>query len=255
MRTGPALAAMLLLLAATPPVSAWTRQNQIDIAWEAARLAPPDLWRQIVRNKLAFRDGLLEPFGDAVEAHHEKNPDGSGLLDEVIELQAERSVASIVAHRPMKDVVYQMGVLLHHLIEANDPLAASAGDASEARYREDFGRYMESVLPRLPLVFYGIDRELRDPADVRPFVERTLSRSRGLYPSIGYEYRRVGWQPGKQAFDDKSTAFGVVAVCFNRALSDSVAMLRYVWLEAGGRDTLPRLGLESKRLLKLPRSP
>ena len=244
---------LLLVLLLPTPLSAWSKENQVQIGWEAARLAPPDLYRQILRHKLAFRDGLIAPFDDSDERRHEKNADGSGSLDLVIGQEAQRAVSYIVGHRPFEDVVEQLGVLVHYLNDANYPLRTSTADPAESKYADDFVRYVSSAEPRFAVAFYGVDERLDGIETVPAFVQRTLQRSRALYPFIGQEYSRIGGRSGVGAFDDRSTAFGVAAVSFSRALTDAVAVLRLVWLEAGGADPVPRLPQSADRLIKVPR--
>lgn len=244
---------VFLLLFIPSPLLAWSQQSQVNIGWEAARLGPPDLFRQIRRHKLSFRDGLVVPFADPDRIRHEKNADGTGQLDRVIEDEVHRAVAAIRNHRPFEQIVYQLGILLHYLNEANNPLFTSADDPSESAYAGDYIRYIESAEPRFSTLFYGVDERLSGPDSVSAFIERTLGRSRRLYPFIGREYRRVGGKSGVHAFDDRSTAFGVAAVSFSRAMSDGVMMLRYVWLEAGGADPLRRFRLQDDHLVKVAR--
>ena len=245
--------AILLLLSIAAPLAAWSKQSHVDIAWEAARLAPVDLYRQIIRHKFAYRDGLVAPWDETDRTRHEKNQDGSGSLDLVIAAEAARAVQSIETHQPFQTVVYQLGVVLHYVIEANNPLSVSSQDPLESTYAADFNHYVDTATPRMPALFYGLDTRLQGPQDLVPWVGRTIARSRRLYPYIGQEYRRIDGCSGSECFDDRSTAFGVAAVSFSRAMTDAVVMLRYAWLEAGGADTLPREPLESHRLLKLPR--
>ena len=55
------------------------------------------------------------------------------------------------------------------------------------------------------------------------------------------EYRRIGRTAG--SFDDRSTAFAVGSLAYSHAVSDVVAVMRYLWLAAGGSDegALPTL--------------
>ena len=48
-------------LAVTSPLSAWSPATQVSIARTAARLAPPDLTRQIEHRSDRFREGVLAP--------------------------------------------------------------------------------------------------------------------------------------------------------------------------------------------------
>ena len=245
--------AIVLLLFIPIPLSAWSRQSEVDIAWEAARLAPADLYRQIVRHKTAYRDGLVAGY-DRTEADR-FDRSGAEALAAVITAEAAGAVRSIETHQPFRDVVRRLGLLVHQVIEANNPLATSSGTPLGPIHTADFSRYMDSTSPRLPALFYGLDTALNGPDDVPAFVGRATRRSSRLHRYIGQEYERIGGGSGTELFDDRSTAFGIAAVSFSRAMTDVAVMLRYVWLEAGGADSLPRQPLESRNLLRLSRSP
>ena len=247
----PALAALALLAAL--PAAAWTPRTQARIAMEAARLAPPDLARQIERREASYRQGVAAPFADADPARHVAG--AGGRLDRVIVEEAARAVEAIRAHRPFDEVVHRLGVVAHYVADANNPLGVAADDPREADYYADFDRYLDAAEPRLPLVFYGTTPGLERREDVSPLVAATLARSRGLYPLVGREYRRIGFASGVGRFDDRSTAFGVASLAFSHAVTDVAGVLRWVWLRAGGGD--PRDGLPERggRLIKLPRLP
>jgi hypothetical protein len=244
-----------LSLLASAPLHAGSEPSQIAIATAATRLAPPDLARQIERHKGELRAGVIEPFRDGDRARHEKNGDGSagGMLDRVIADEARRAVSYIREHRPFHQVVRQLGVLLHFVADANHPLYASADDPGEGSYAADYHRYVTRAEPRFAAAYYGVDPRLDGLDAIPAFVQRSLARSRALYPYIGGEYRRIGGGTGVGVFDDRSTAFGVAAVSFSRALTDGASMLRLVWLEAGGADPLRRPSVDSGRIVKLPR--
>jgi hypothetical protein len=246
--------APLLALTRPAPARAWSEKSQLEIANAAARLAPPDLARQIDRHRADFRAGVTEPFRDRDRARHEKNADGSGKLDQVIADEAKRAVDYIRLHRPFADIVRQLGVVLHFVADANHPLYTSASDPREGVYAADFHRYVTSAEPRFAIAYYGVDIRLDRLAAIPAFVDRSLARSRALYPFIGTEYQRIGGKTGTAAFDDRSTAFGVAAVSFSRAITDCSSMLRLVWLEAGGADPLRRPPIDSDRIVKLQRS-
>jgi hypothetical protein len=143
-------------------------------------------------------------------------------------------------------------VLAHYLADANNPLAAAQADAEEPRFFADYLRYAESAQPRFAVVFYGYDPRL-GAGGVRPLVEGALARGRQSYPAIGREYRRIGFAPGRARFDDRSTAFGVAAIAFSHAVSDVAAVLRHVWLRAGGADQPPQLLDARSTMVLVPR--
>ena len=68
------LTAALALVAASP-LAAWSPTTQVSIARTAARLAPPDLARQIEHRADRFRDGVLAPFQEGAPERHYRNRD------------------------------------------------------------------------------------------------------------------------------------------------------------------------------------
>ena len=257
-RLGRVLLLLLVAFAAAAgaasPAAAFSPATQRAIAQEAARLAPPDLARQMERHRKELAAGAAAPFRDGDPGRHVKNADGSGQLDRVIAAEVERAVEMIRAHRPFAEVVRQLGVVSHFVADANSPLNASAADPREASYFSDYLHYVEAALPRFPLVFYGLDPRLDGDCGLGAFVARTLERSRRLYPLIGEEYRRVSFLPGAEAFDDRSTAFGVSSLAFSYAVNDVARVLRHAWLAAGGADERRGLVLAADRRLRLPRA-
>jgi hypothetical protein len=242
-----------MALALSGPAGAWTPELQIAIAEEAGRLAPPDLARQIARHVKLYRRGVVEAFRDDDAARHFKNPDGTGELDRVIVEEAQRAVALIDLHRPFPEIVYQLGRVAHFVADANNPLN-TAQEPREARYFADYLYYMASAQPRFAPVFYGVNHRLDRAPDLGPLAAEALGRGRALYPLVGKEYQRVGQVSGRDLFDDKSTAFGIAALSYSRALSDAANALRFVWLRAGGADPRPALVAE-QRLMVLPKAP
>lgn len=229
------LLSFLLCAATSPRLWAWTPQAQLVITTEGAKLGPPDFYRQIEKHETSFKEGVLAPFGDTDPSRHYRNADGGGQLDLVIEVEAQRAIEYITSHRPFRDIVHQVGLVSYFVAAANNPLNTSATDGNEGQYYKDYAEYLESAVPRLPVVFYGLDNAL-DAGQLGEFVNRSLERGRLFYPMIGTEYRRIGKLPGRLYFDDRSTAFGVSSVAFSRALSDVALVLRYIWIQAGGAD-------------------
>jgi hypothetical protein len=249
-----ALAAVLGTLAASP-APAWTPESHRVIAASAARLAPPDLHRQIARNRDAYLLGAVDPLRDGRPEHHVKNPDGSGRLDEMIALAVDNAIRSIRAHRPFNEIVYRLGVAAHYVADASNPLAVADGDPDEDRYASDFLRYLASTEPRLRTVFYGFQPGFNGDGDLPRLVDEAVRRGRGLYPLVGREYRRVGFRSGVETFSDRSTAFGVASLAYSHAQSDVAEVLRHVWLAAGGMDSRPRIPVRGRQVLLLPLDP
>ncbi len=233
---------------------AWTPKTQTTIALEAARLAPPDLARQILKRRQEFTAGVVAPFDDEDPARHRKDADGTGKLDTVLLAEVKGAIAAIRAHRPFDEIVRRLGTVSHYVADANNPLATSSDDAEAGRYFVDFLRYAESASRRFPLVFYGVPTGLERATDVAPVVTAALRRGRELYPLVGLEYRKIDFASGIGRFDDRSTAFGVASVAFSHAVTDVAVVLRYIWIRAGGGDDRTGLPAGGTRLLILPRA-
>ena len=246
--------AALLGIGLVSPAFAWTPRTQTVIAREAARLAPPDLARQIARHRAAFEEGVNAPFTDTDSSRHMKNADGSGQLDKVVAAEVAAVIAAIRGHKPFEEIVRRLGVVSHYVADANNPLASSGDDAEERRYFVDYLRYAETAEPRFPLVFYGLLPGLDGSRDLSPLIDSALRRGRELYPLIGGEYRRIDFASGLGRFDDRSTAFGIASVAFSHAVTDVSLALRYIWLAAGGVDDRANLPAGGSRLMLLPRS-
>ena len=249
----PLLTVALLLTGATAPAAAWTPTSQRTIAEEAARLAPPDLYRQLARHRVAYLQGVVDGFGERDPAAHAKNEDGSGRLDDAITVAVDNAIRSITSHQPFQEISYRLGIVSHFLADANNPLNAAESDPEEPRYYADFLSYLETSEPRVKIVFYGFRQSFEGSRDLPALIAEALARGRAFYPAVGREYRRVRFAPGREAFDDLSSAFGVASLAYSHAVSDIAEVLRYIWLEAGGIDTRRRIPVRGREVIRLPR--
>jgi hypothetical protein len=236
------------------PLAAWTPATQQAAALEAARLAPPGLAGQLERHAEELRRGAVEAFSDSDQQRHFKNPDGSGRLDAALAEEVQSAVDGLLAFRPFSEVARRLGRVAHWVADLNNPLNASAADPDEGRYFRDYLLYAESARPRFAVVLYENAAVVSGPRDVATLAERALARGRELYPMIGLEYRRIGFGSGLEAFDDRSTAFGVAALAYSHAVSDTARVFRYVWLAAGGDDPRGVLDRPRDRVLLVPRA-
>lgn len=216
-------------------------------------MAPPDLYRQLVRNRDAYLLGTTDPFKNRRAEDVAQNEDGSGALDQVLTRKIDEAIYAIELHKPFNEVGFRLGVVAHYLAEANNPLATSNRDREEPRYGADYGRYLESAQGRFQVVFYGFRRGFDSPKSLATMLAETLARSRSLYPFVGREYRRIGFGAGSGRFDDRSTAYGVGAIAFSHAVSDIAQVLRYIWLRAGGTDTRTQLPIHGQNRILLTR--
>jgi hypothetical protein len=240
-------------LAAAPAV-AWSPDSQRAIAADAARLAPPDLARQLARYPRELAKGAAEPFEDRQAEWHFHNEDGSGSLDRALGEEVEAAIGALRAFRSFTEVSRRLGRVAHWAADLSNPLNASGRDAEEGRYFRDYLLYADSARHRFAVVLYENRGALRGKADVDHLAADALARGRELYPRIGMEYRRIGFASGRERFDDRSTAFGVAALAYSHAVTDAARLYRYIWLAAGGADSRTILDKPRDRLLLLDRT-
>lgn len=233
---GPGLGLAVAALVAPLPAAAWSPPTQETIARDAARLAPPDLARQLERHAAELAAGATEPFHEPGADRHYLNEDGTGTADAALRAEVEQAIAAIREHRPFTEVARRLGRVSHWSSDLDNPLNTSATDRQEPRYFRDFLDYVDSARPRFAVVVYEWQPPLAAPADVEALARDALARGRRLYPLIGSEYRRIGFGSGLALFDDRSTAFGLAALAYSHAVTDAARLFRYVWIAAGGSD-------------------
>ena len=209
-------AALLIIFLIPITATAWTRASDQRIAKKAAALAPSDLRT------------LIEHFNTDYQAGLTRATAGPDLSDQ-IESETNAAIAAARARKPMSEVIERLGVLAHLVAQANTPASG------------DFEQYFERSQRKFPTVFYGLDTNF----NVERYFQRTFRRTSRFSPLVESEYARA---ERSEAFDDRSTAFGVASVCYSHAVSDLVNLYYYIWKEAGG-DVRSATGLRRGNLL------
>ena len=221
------LPALLIGFFATS-LNAWTPAGDERIAKKAAQLAPPDLRILIERFEPEYKQGLTRAQSDEGSDSHRSMK--SGRLRERIERETTAAIKSLRAGEPMSSVVERLGILAHFVADANNPFHIADDDPRLDASHHDFEAYFERRLAKFPTVFYGLDRNFQ----LRPYLDRTLARTRRYYPLMSEEYFRFGERRSSREFDDRSTAFGIASISYSRAVTDLVNIYYFIWKQAGG---------------------
>lgn len=219
----------ILIFLVSSSAFAWTRGGDERIARKAGQLAPPDLRILIERFEPEYKQGQARAQSDEGSESH-RNYAQSGRLRERIERETAAAIAMIKSGQPMSSVVEQLGVLSHFVADANNPFHTVNDDPNLEASHHDYEQYFERRLAKFPTVFYGLDRNFQ----LRPYLDRTISRTSRFYPLMREEYFRFGTRRSSQEFDDRSTAFGIASICYSRAVTDVVNLYYYIWRQAGG---------------------
>lgn len=222
------LHATILLLPAS--LFAWTPATEQRIAERALRLAPPDLRLVAEKFQPEFRKGIAEAAAEeARKSHRITDLSPTGLRAE-LEREIRESIQMIRRNEPMPRFIQKLGRIAHLTGDINHPFQSPSVSSRLGAHRADFENYLERKLPKIPTVFYGLEG-LDEP---RPVVLASIARSGRFAPLLEEEYFRHGERRTSADFDDRSTAFGIAAICYSRSVSDLVNIYYYIWKEAGG---------------------
>ena len=240
---------LLLLLAGAaalpcpwaPAVLAWTPAMEDRIVFEATRLMPPSLRGILEKHADDVKAGLRAARGDERGLWHtqEEGQQGASLSTRAEGLAGE-IIKMIDSHEPFASVASKLGELAHVVSDLNNPLHVSAKDPGEPRYAADYAEYVESNLPKFPLVWYGwSDPRLDLPGlpgsgDVAAFARYSARRARNYYAPISKAYAPGGKVPIERRFDVRSLPFGIGSLSYSHAVTDTARLWLHIWNLAHG---------------------
>jgi len=224
----------LALLTAAASIG-WSGATARHVAWTAVDFFPPDFARQVRKHHTRYDAGVNR--GLAAPPAWRAGPPGS--LPQALDAQVRRCAADLRKPVPLEDLVEEIGVLAVLVLDANDPLAVVHDDAREPEYSGAYQSYVDSILDRVRLVYYGQDRRLLETGALDVTIEAALVRSGSLYHFIGEEFYRTGELRNWRALDDRSVTFGVAGVSLSRGLTDLANLVALVWRKGGGQVPTP----------------
>ena len=229
-RCGSAIA----LFAALTCVS-WGGATVRHVAWTAVDFFPPDFARQIRKYHKRFDAGISR--GLSAPPAWRAGPPGS--LPQALDAHIRRCAADLRKPVTLDDLVEEVGVLSVLVLDANDPLAVVHDDGREAEYSNAYRVYVDTILERVRLVYYGQDRALIKNSSIDVTVAAALARSNSLYPFVGEEFYRTVELRDWRTLDDRSVTFGVAGVSLSRGLTDLANLVALVWHSGGGQVPTP----------------
>ena len=212
----------------------------------ALRVTPPHLVGQMERHHKKYHAGIKAAAKSDPAYGSSSMPVAPGP---VILAEVDRAVQSIVEHRPFSDIVFRLGVVAYWVAGANDPLATATNREAVPPYSLDYSRYLEDASRRFAVIYYPHDRQIESEEQLESLLRRARDRGLEMAPQVADEYRRIGSIDGSSLFDDRSTAFGIGSLAFSHGVSDIAGVLRYIWLAAGGADTLQLPALDKDHLI------
>lgn len=189
---------------------------------------PPDLARQVAKHPQAFAQGAQAAAAYPGPLHLRG---GKNAVEEAIFQQCQRLAQALRQQASFQAVTAGLGALAHLVLDYNFPASGAKPAHAQA-----FAHFLASRLPRIPVVFYG-------GAEAVPFASRDAlwswllgegQRLAALEQALAEDFARVGGPGQWNLLDDRSTAFGVASVAFNRAMSQYVTLASWIWRQGGG---------------------
>jgi hypothetical protein len=225
-----------IALAAAACSVGWGPATVRHVAWTAVDFFPPDLARQVRKHHARYDAGIQR--GLRLPPAWRAGPPGK--LDKALDQQVREVAADLRKPVPLGDLVEELGVLAVLVLDANDPLAVAHDDSRESAYSGAYQRYVDSVLDRVRLVYYGQSRDLIARGRIDRTVEAAFHRSTSMYPFVGQEFYRTGELRDWRALDDRAVTFGVAGVSLSRGLTDLANFAGFIWRQGGGMVPTPR---------------
>ena len=215
-----------------------------EVGRRAVPWLPPDLARQVVRHERDFAGGAVAAARWPRSVHQ---PGGRDGLEAAIQTQCERLAAAIRERAPFAEVVAGLGSLAHLIADLNAPfLTAQPND----RHAQAFALYVPSAAPRIPLVFYGLERPVVSGAASGIPAMLASSRRRDAEVLADYvreDLDRVGGPASWRSLDDRSSSFGTASLFLNHAATDFANLASWIWLHAGGQ--VPEIPAQPETIL------
>ncbi len=225
-----------VLLALSPlSASAFTEDTHQDVAEQAARLMPASLRAILAKNLDSLRDGARAPIPVPEDGLY-LYPDGSyGTLDRTVEAQTRRVADLLAARAPMSQVARELGVLSHAIALASDPVHVTAHDVRTRDWAPGFARFVKDRTPRFHVAFGGYASPSLSAGDVRGLVRASAELSRRNAPLLVEMFLLPdGSVASIGGFDDRHPVFGIAALGYSHAITDTARLWLYVWIKAGG---------------------
>jgi hypothetical protein len=214
---------------------AWTDASRKTILRGAIRLMPDTLRQMMVAHQEELLKGMLSPGTPEDRPEHWQHPSEEyGAAARKAEEEAVALAAAMDGHRPLPEVVRRFGTLAHWIADINDPLHAADRDPNLGRYYRDYQSYLEQSLSRYPLVFHGYRSATLSSSGPGRYLLESAARSREYAESVRAAYNPDGTRLSKQAFDERSLAFGVGSLSFSNAVNDIARVWLWAWERCHG---------------------
>jgi hypothetical protein len=217
--------------------SIWTSRVRQRMVADAIKVAPPSLARIMRKHPDALLDGLARAAEFEGQPHHLQETDGPGTgAAGAMATVGGKAVDAVNRHRPMKDLVFYLGLTAHFASDLSDPVLTSPPGPGMP-FAADYALYAQRNVDRFPVVFYGypeIPATGPPPgiASLEPEGRVAAAQARQYYPHLLRAYSASGGSSA--SFDVRSIPFGVASLCYSRGVTSIARAWLHVWRAARG---------------------
>ena len=225
----------LALWMAPGALFAWDEATYRAVAEDSFRILPPSLQEAVEPYKDAIIEGAVEPLSLHKKGkRHTYDPrtDKGDLIRESLKA-VEEGVKLVEQQKPFSEVARQLGLMCHLAVDLADPLRTSDEDSREAEIEEDFAAFSVRMKEKFKPLFHSYPPKFLS-MDLGPFLRRSSDHSRTFYPILLRAYYPEGKRVSSEAFDERSTAFGIASIGFSQALFTTGTLWVYFWHHAHG---------------------
>lgn len=225
---------MVCILAAglcSTPAQAFTPRTRDTVVEKSVTLMPGALARQLRRHARALHEGAQAGL-DRTGIHRELND--PELIGRALEKEAQRAVALLDDHAPMREVVRTFGRLAQLTTDLSFALNVCNDDPREDQFFDDFALYVERKLPKFAVTFEGYAEPHLAGDDLPGFAAAIAATARRDYGGIVLSYFPVGRSRHPSDFDERSVAFAAASLETSLAVTSTARLWLYVWHRAGG---------------------
>lgn len=214
-----------VLLAALRPSLAFDAAGRAKIAFDAIRLSPPALGRQLLRHRTDVERGasIADLATEDLDTTCRR-----------LAADTDAVVAMIDNHRPFRDISRALGRLAGVISLLNHPLWGESDQQSKEDMKR-FAAYFEQRMDRFPLVFSGYEQGPLAEQGPAGLARAIRSRYRGDDERLRQAYHPPGGaRVLASGFDDRSVPFAIASLAYSHAVTDVASLWIHLWRRANG---------------------
>ncbi len=159
---------------------------------------------------------------------------GYGKAHMRIKQISDKIVYDVYHHVPFHIIAREFGYIAHYITDLNNPLHTAKRNYFIVLCEREFNKFYVGNLEKIPFVFYGYSSSYLEKGDIIGFTDSIVQRSLILRERLMGEMCKDDKIIEANKFDEKSIVFGVTAISYQHAISNTVQLWFHIWKNAHG---------------------